>query len=221
MLHPSPARVVIIGLGSGDTAYSAAGRPETETLDCLEIIGGQIQTLRELHGRTGYPGLIGLLTDPRIRVITGDGRRYVMQSRQRFDVIEADALRPSSAYSGNLYSREYFELLRDRLEPGGFAVTWAPTPRIKHTFAEVFAHVAEIPPMLIGSNTAIAFDADAIRARANHPQTAEHYRRAGIDLEMHLDQMIASFRQSTRPAEPATDGMLNTDLFPRDELRAR
>ena len=130
MLHPAPAKVVIIGLGSGDTAYSAAGRPETETVDCIEIIGGQIQTLRELHGRTGYQGLAGLLTDPRIRFVTGDGRRYVMQSRERFDVIEADALRPSSAFSGNLYSREYFELLRSRLEPRGFAVTWAPTPRI-------------------------------------------------------------------------------------------
>ena len=160
MLHPAPAKVVIIGLGSGDTAYSAAGRPETETLDCIEIIGGQIRTLRELHARTGYGGLTGLLTDPRIRVVTGDGRRYVMQSSERFDVIEADALRPSSAFSGNLYSREYFELFRGRLEPGGFAVTWAPTPRIKTPSRAVFAHVVEIPPMLIGSNTAIVFDAD-------------------------------------------------------------
>ena len=56
--------------------------------------------------------------------MVGDGRRFVMQSRERFDVIEADALRPNSAYSGNLYSREYFELLRSRLTPGGLAVTW-------------------------------------------------------------------------------------------------
>ena len=95
-----PKTVAIIGLGSGDTAYSAAGRPETETLDCVEIVGGQIQTLRELYERTGYPGLGGLLQDPRIRFVVGDGRRYVMQSRERFDVIEADALRPSSAVLG-------------------------------------------------------------------------------------------------------------------------
>ena len=46
MLHPAPKRIAIIGLGSGDTAYSAAGRPETEHLFCVEIIGGQIRTLR-------------------------------------------------------------------------------------------------------------------------------------------------------------------------------
>jgi spermidine synthase len=210
---------VIIGLGSGDTAYSAAGRPETTMLDCVEIIGGQIRTLRELVARTGYQGLSGLLNDPRIRVVTGDGRRYVMQSRERFDVIEADALRPSSAYSGNLYSREYFELLRSRLAPGGFAVTWAPTARIKDTFGSVFVHVAEIPPMLIGSNTSIAFDPDAIRARARVPQTVEHYRRAGIDLELHLNQMLASFHAWPEPRGLSPGARLNTDLFPRDELR--
>ncbi len=165
LLHPTPRRVAIIGLGSGDTAYSAAGRPETETVVCVEIIGGQIRTLRELHARTGYPGLGGLLDDPRFTFVVGDGRYHVMQSLTRFDVIEADALRPGSAYSGNLYSREYFELLRGRLAPGGFAVTWAPTPRIHHTFAQVFPHVVEIPPMLIGSSEPIAFDAEAIRRR--------------------------------------------------------
>jgi hypothetical protein len=38
---------------------------------------------------------------------------------------------------------------------------------------------------------------------------------------MHLEQLIASFRHSPAPADAAPDGLLNTDLFPRDELRAR
>ena len=46
-----------------------------------------------------------------------------------YDIIEADALRPTSAFAGNLYSVEYFALLRDHLEPGGYAVTWAATER--------------------------------------------------------------------------------------------
>lgn len=219
LLHPSPRDVAIIGLGSGDTAYSAAGRPETERIQCVEIIGGQVRTLRALHQRTGYQGLGGLLDDPRLRIITGDGRRYVMQSRDRFDIIEADALRPSSAYSGTLYSREYFELLRDRLKPGGFAVTWAPTPRIHDTFRAVFGHVVEVPPMLIGSNEPIAFRAETVRQRAAHPQTVQHYRRAGIDLEAHLEQMLATIRHREPPPAPAVPAMMNTDLFPRDELR--
>ena len=68
-----------------------------------------------------------------------DGRAYILHSGKQFDVIEADALRPNSAYSGNLYSWEYFQMLKTHLKPGGFAVTWAPTDRVLASFLEVFS----------------------------------------------------------------------------------
>jgi len=219
LLHPAPRTIAIIGLGSGDTVYSAAGRPETVRVDCIEIIGGQLETLRALYARTGYPGLGGLLEDPRLRFTVGDGRRFVMQSRDRFDIIEADALRPASAYSGTLYSREYFELVRTRLAPGGLGVTWAPTPRVHETFASVFPYVASVEPMLIGSNDPIVFDAAAVRARAQVPSTVAHYERAGIALAEHVEDLVRSFQLRPRPSRPVNDHLLNTDLFPRDELR--
>ena len=66
---------------------------------------------------------------------SGDGRLYLRRAGRKYDIIEADALRPTSAYSGNLYSDAYFRLLRDHLNPGGLAVTWAPTARVVRTFA--------------------------------------------------------------------------------------
>ena len=221
LLHPAPKRIAIIGLGSGDTLYSASGRPETEVVDAIEIIAGQIETLRELHLRTGYVGLGQLFSDPRVHFTVGDGRRLIMQSTEHYDIIEADALRPSSAYSGNLYSREYFELMRRRLATGGMAVTWAPTGRIQDTFASVFPHVADVSPMLIGSNQPIAFDPAVVRGRAERPETAAHYARAGIELTVHLEQMLSTFRhrQQGTVAHPADQRLVNTDLFPRDELR--
>lgn len=221
LLHPAPRRVAVIGLGSGDTLYSAAGRPETDLALGIEIIAGQVATLRHLHERTGYPGLGHLFSDPRIRLTIGDGRRLIMQSAEAFDVIEADALRPSSAYSGTLYSREYFTLIRDRLTDGGFAVTWAPTERIRATFRAVFPYVAEVSPMLIGSRAPIVFDAGAIRRRASRPETQAHYSRAGIDLDAYVERLVTTFvhlNSGTPVAAPSEDG-LNTDLFPRDELQ--
>ncbi|MGE3511033.1 MAG: fused MFS/spermidine synthase [Vicinamibacterales bacterium] len=221
LLHPAPRRVVVIGLGSGDTLYSAAGRPETEVALGIEIIAGQLSTLRHLHDLTGYPGLGHLFSDPRIQIAVGDGRRLIMQSSQAFDVIEADALRPSSAYSGTLYSREYFTLLRERLTEGGYAVTWAPTERIHTTFRAVFPYVAEVSPMLIGSRAPIAFDPDAIRRRAARPETQVHYARAGIDLMASVEQLVTSFVHLNRgtPVAAPSEDRVNTDLFPRDELR--
>jgi spermidine synthase len=81
---------------------------------------------------------VTLLSDPRIEHVAGDGRAHVMRGEQRFDLIEADALRPAIAYSGNLYSAGYFRLLESPLAPGGLAVTWGPTPRVHDTFASVF-----------------------------------------------------------------------------------
>jgi spermidine synthase len=103
------------------------GRPETTVIDSIEIVEPALETLRRLNGYRPYPGLVALLKDPRVQHYFTDGRAFLMRQPAQYDVIEADALRPNSSLAGNLYSVEYFELLRDRLRPGGFAVTWSPT----------------------------------------------------------------------------------------------
>ena len=99
-IHPHPRSAVVIGLGSADTVYSLAGRPELARVTCIEIIGPQLATLREWARRTADPGLVSVLSDPRVTHVNGDGRAFIMRSPRRFDIIEADALRPTSAYSG-------------------------------------------------------------------------------------------------------------------------
>ena len=91
-LHPAPRDVAIIGLGSGDTVYGVAGRPDIASITCVEIIGPQLGGLRQLASRQPYGGLAGLLGDRRIEHVTGDGRIFLMRSGETFDIIEADAL---------------------------------------------------------------------------------------------------------------------------------
>lgn len=221
LLHPEPKSVAVIGLGSGDTVFAIGARPETTSIQCIEIMGMQIETLRTLHARAPYGGLQSLLTDPRVTQVTGDGRRFVMQGGRKYDIIEADALRPNGACSGSLFSREYFQLLSRHLAPGGFAVTWAPTPRTHHTFHSVFPHVVEVPPMLIGSNEPITVDLQAVRARADSEPVRSYFARAGVDITPMVEVMFATLKPVPRPAAPAPAAMINTDLFPRDELSAR
>ena len=54
-----------------------------------------------------------------------DGRK-MMLTPKRYDVITADITQPIFAGSGNLYSREYFELMRRVLKPGGVVMQWIP-----------------------------------------------------------------------------------------------
>lgn len=218
LLHPNPEEIALIGLGSGDTAFAAAGRPDVRSVVCIEIMGAQRRTLEEYAAATQDPGVVALLSDPRIELRVGDGRAYLAHSGRRFDAIEADALRPSTAYSGNLYSREYFELVRSRLKPGGLAVTWAPSDRVRATFVSVFPHVLALGrDILVGSDAPIVFDRTAIDARITSDAMRAYYRRAGANvedaLEEYLDAVVVIGPDHDRTALQD----LNSDLFPRDE----
>jgi spermidine synthase len=215
-LHPNPENIVIIGLGSGDTAFAAAGRHETSRVTCVEIIGAQLTTLRRQSAIQPYPGLTRILTDARIEHVTGDGRAYVQRSEPLFDIIEMDALRPTSAYAGNLYSREYFDLLRRRLKPGGFAVTWAPTPRVRDTFISVFPHALLFGDILVGSGDPIVFDAAAIAHRI--AAVRDYYSEAGIDIMGLVGPYLKAEPRRFGPGDVRRTADLNTDLFPRDEF---
>jgi spermidine synthase len=218
-IHPHPRTAAVIGLGSGDTVFGLAGRPELERITCVEIIRPQLDTLTRLLERWRYPGLVAVLTDPRIDHVYGDGRTYVKHAPHPYDIIEADALRPTSAYSGLLYSDAYFALIRDHLTPNGLAVTWSPTPRVHDTFVSVFPHVLSYGDIVLGSNQPIAFDAAAIRRRLDDPRARAYYQHAVVDIVPLLEPYL---KREPRIYGPSHDRSrladINTDLFPRDEF---
>jgi spermidine synthase len=218
MLHPRPERVMAIGLGSGDTLFALGARRETVRLDCAEIVRPQLDTLRLLHRQQRYPGLDILLRDERVRYAFTDGRSFLLRSRDRFDVIEADALRPGTPYVGNLYSFEYFLLLRRRLRPGGLGVSWAPTERVKGAFLKAFPHVLQFGDTMVGSDEPIAYDPEVLRARMADPFTRGRFARASIDLESLMGPALNHPPVVTGP-ESDRSGLveIDTDLFPKDE----
>lgn len=220
LIHPEPVDVAVIGLGSGDTVFGTTAREVTRRIDSIEIVAPQIEALRRLARTRHYPALEALLTDGRVRFRSGDGRSALMRSDDRYDVIETDALRASSAFSGNLYSVEYFRLLQRRLKPGGLAVVWAPTPRVRDTFASVFPHVLDLGGTLFGSDRPVPYDPSLVRARAREIFTAERFRRARVDLDAALSDTLAFPPKLMGPEAPRGRADLNTDLFPRDEYRA-
>jgi hypothetical protein len=218
-LHPQPRDVAIIGLGSGDTLFASAARREVERLTCIEIVKPQLATLARLHREQPYPGLQAILADGRIEQVYADGRLYLMQSRRRYDIIEADALWPTSAYAGNLYSHGYFALLRDRLKANGLAVSWAPTNRVRNTFINVFPYVLDYGDIVIGSRDPIVWDAAAMRERLADPRVEDYFEASGVDV---LELLTPYLDRRPRLFTPADDRStmvdVNTDLFPKDEF---
>ena len=217
-IHPAPRDAAIIGLGSGDTVHAVAGRPDIERIACVEIIRPQLDTLEQHVRRWPYGGLRSLLQNPRIEHIHADGRIQLMRGGREYDIIEADALRPGSAYAGNLYSDEYFRLVRARLKPKGLAATWTPTPRVRNTFVRVFPYVMSIAgTIMVGSDTPIEFDRRSIAARLAVPRVRQYYEMAGIDIERLLNEYLAAPTWYTPDFNRDALTDFNTDLFPKDE----
>lgn len=218
LLHPRPERVAVIGLGSGDTVYALAASPHTRELTCIEIVESSWHSLKQLATGTRYSALHHLLGDSRVRWLFTDGRAYILRSDKQFDVIEADALRPNSAYSGNLYSFEYFRTLKERLKPDGIAVTWVPTDRVLASFLEAFPHAIVVDGIAIGSQQPIAVEPAEIWQRLTDPFTRMHYARIGADLQPLIANLVGGNFQRFSPENAASVKRdLNSDLFPKDE----
>jgi spermidine synthase len=127
-VHPGARRALLICFGVGTTAQALVDTRSLEQIDVVDISRDVLEMGRVVFEGRPYP-----LDDPRVRVHVEDGRFFLLTTDQRFDVITAEP--PPLKYAGitNLYSREFFRLVFDRLAPGGVVTYWLPvyqaTPR--------------------------------------------------------------------------------------------
>jgi len=221
LMHPDPQRAMAVGLGIGATPYGMSRDPRLGHLDVVEICGGEVDLLRVL-ARRGAVEMQRLLTDPRVDIHVGDGRKFLLSSDKRFDVLTVDVVRPQAAFSGNLYSVEFYELLRSRLREGGVVSQWLATPRVLNSATEVFPHVMRfVVPSYDGSQFMVASQKPIVFDRA----TVLERFRALRPTEMFSAAQAASiteFLSTVEPGEVSTvrrigDDGLNHDLAPRDE----
>jgi len=143
LLHPAPRRVLVIGFGAGGTAWSLSRYAALQRLDIVEFVPGVIRAARF------FPEVNhGVLDDPRLRVTIDDGRNYLLVTPLTYDVVSVDTLDPKHAGNGNLYTREFYELSKRVLQPGGIFVQWLPYHQVDNaslkmiarTFQRVYPH---------------------------------------------------------------------------------
>src|SRR5207244_3981291 len=61
-----------------------------------------------------------------VEVVYDDARHYVLTTREKFDIITSDPIHPWVKGAATLYTKEYFELCKQRLNPGGVVTQWVP-----------------------------------------------------------------------------------------------
>ena len=142
VLHRGPlAKVLLICYGVGATAAAALDVPSLTSLDVAEI-SADITAMSPLIHRDKDP-----LADARTRLHIEDGRQFLAATSERFDLITGEPPPPRTPGTSTIYSREFFELMRNRLNDGGMASYWIPVGRpdpgtnvngIMRAFCDVF-----------------------------------------------------------------------------------
>ena len=117
LVKPDAKDVLVISMGCGNTAAAFAKFP-IERLDIVDISSGAFEAAHL------FPTNDGVLDDPRVHWHVEDGRNFLLKSQRKYDVIELEL--PTLHTDGVvfLYTKEFYEIARSRLKPGGVLSQW-------------------------------------------------------------------------------------------------
>jgi len=121
LLHPSPRRVLLLGGGLGGGLVEVL-RHDPERVDYVEVDPG----LLALVGTLGAADTRAALADPRVHVVTADGRSLLRQAAPSYDLVIVHAPIPQNALMARYSTRECFEDARHALAPGGILAVVTP-----------------------------------------------------------------------------------------------
>lgn len=114
--RPETDKMLIIGLGGAQTLAAAAS--SVSTIDVIEL-EHEVVVANRLIPRPNSP-----LDDPRVTLRLGDARGAMNLSDKHYDAIVSQPSHPWTSGASHLYTREFFELVHSKLEPGGIFVQW-------------------------------------------------------------------------------------------------
>jgi spermidine synthase len=118
LIPANPKSVLVIGCGAGVTAGAVSIDPAVERLTIAEIeplVPKVVSTYFAEHN-------FNVVANPKTRIQIDDARHYLLTTDEKFDAITSDPLDPWVKGAAMLYSREFFQTVKDHLNPGG-AVT--------------------------------------------------------------------------------------------------
>jgi hypothetical protein len=211
--------VLVVCYGVGVTASAATDLPAATAIDVVEISRDVIAMSDSVAPFDRHP-----LHDPRVRLHIEDGRQFLQTTSERFDLITGEPPPPRTPGAVNIYTRDYFQLILDRLAEGGIATYWLPVARpnpgtdvntIIRAFCDVFSdcslwNATPFDLMLLGTRRAEGpVPASQFAQAWSTPLLASRLREAGFEQP---EQMGATFvgdgsflRQLTVDTPPLTD----------------
>jgi spermidine synthase len=207
--------VLIVGFGAGVTAGTFVPYPGIKRIVICEMEPLIPPTATQYFGKENY----NVMTDPRTQIIYDDARHFVLTTNEKFDIITSDPIHPWVKGSATLYSKEYFELVKQHLNPGGIVTQWVPlyetdADTVKSelaTFFDVFPNGSiwgndnngtGYDTALLGQVEVPQIDVDGIQQRLMSPayaNVAQSMHDVGFNSILDLLATFAGQRQDLMP----------------------
>jgi spermidine synthase len=151
LFHGAPRDVLMIGLSSGSWAQVIANNPAVESLTIVEINRGYEALVAQ------WPEVASVLHNPKINLITDDGRRWLSHHPdRRFDAIVSNTTWNFRANATNLLSTEFLQLARRHLNPHGIVFyNTTDSTRVQRTACLTFPYGARFTNHMVVSDMPI------------------------------------------------------------------
>ena len=218
-LHPATKDVLLLCYGCGVTADAFTRKSTVERIDVVDI-AKEVFALADFYSGINYSNP---LHDPRVHALVQDGRFFLQASPQKYDVISGEPPPPKMAGAVNLYTQEFFMLMRSRLKENGIATFWLPINqlRVEETKAILRAFHNSFPNALVWGGAdqdwimmgingpGRRVTEDELQQLWNDPKTGADLRTIGIEVPQQLGTLFLmdgdEIDRITHDVAPLTD----------------
>ncbi|WP_455204261.1 fused MFS/spermidine synthase [Kaarinaea lacus] len=226
LMHENPKSAFVVGFGGGITTRALASTENLESIKVVELEPAVVEA-----GRSIVDGEIPALTDPRVTLTFNDARNTLLVEDSKYDLIAAQPSHPWVARASNVFTKEFFQLVRSRLNDGGIYSQWvnlfnmdATTLRsIFKAFYDVFpqgmtfANLDSGDFILVGANHQMFFNFETIAERMAEPNIQSVLAYHQINEPQDLFWYFALSREEAVNA--AADIQPNSDINIFSEVR--
>lgn len=225
LIPQHPTNALVIGCGAGVTAGAVSIGPDVQRMTIAEIEPLVPASVATYFGDHNY----NVVTNPKVTVHIDDARHFLLTTDQRFDAITSDPLDPWVKGAATLYTAEFFELVKSRLNPGGVVTLFVQLYESNEEAvkSEIGTFMQAFPNSVVWGNTnngvgydlvlmgqvdPIRIDVDALQAKLDDPryaQVSQSLREIGIYSAIDL---VANYAGTPKDLAPwLADAMINRD----------
>jgi spermidine synthase len=225
VLHPNPEKILGIGFGAGVSAGTFTRYPSVKSITICEIEPVIPPNSTYFFGQQNYD----VKDDPRTKIVYDDARHFLLTTTEKYDIIASDPLDVFLKGTAALYSKEYFDVVKQHLNPGGYFTLYVPLyetsePTIKSellTFFDAFPNGtiwannrdgAGYDMVFMGQVEPFKIDVDAAQDRLRRPDY-DKVRASLVDIDVHsLPDLLSVYTGNATDLDPWIRGaVINHD----------